>query len=117
MLCFGGKVLDVFGRHYTRAGSYCVLCVEGRALGVSDQDYPRTVVLEKVTTILALERVWECSGQERVDVRQNQGVWWVFSSGKSEGTDFLAQNTLLQGCHSVAAVYEMGTTLIAWLGL
>ena len=70
----------------------CVLCVEGRALGVSDQDYPRTVVLEKVTTILALERVWECSGQERVDVRQrSRGVgvlWWEI-----EGVYFIADHT------------------------
>ena len=49
-------------------------------------------------------------------MRQNQGVWWVFSSGKSDGTDFLAQHTLLQVCYHVAAVLQKGTPKIAWLG-
>ena len=52
-----------------------------------------------------------------MDVRQNQGVWWVFRSGKSDGTDFLAQNTLLHVCLFVAAALEKSTTLVAWSGL
>ena len=47
-------------------------------------------VLVKCTTILAWEGVWECSVEERMDVRQrSRGVggvlWW-----KSEGADFIA---------------------------
>ena len=34
----------------------------------------------------------------------------VFSSGKSDGADFLDQHTLLQVCHHVAAELERGTT-------
>ena len=49
----------------------------------------------------------------RMDVRQNQGVWEVFSSGKRERTDFLDQHTLLHVCHPVGAVLEKGTTIIA----
>ena len=41
----------------------------------------------------------------------------MFSSGKSEGTDFLAQHTLLQVCHHVAAVLANGSTISAWLGV
>ena len=40
----------------------------------------------------------------------------MFSSGKSEGSDFLAQHTLLQVCHLVAAVLEKGTTTLALEG-
>ena len=48
-----------------------------------------------------------------MDVRQNLGVWWVFSSGKGDDTDFLAQHTLLQIYYHVAAVLEKGTTISA----
>ena len=46
-------------------------------------------VLEKGTTIIAWKRVSECYSEDRMDVRQNQGVCEVFSSGKGDGTDFL----------------------------
>ena len=49
-------------------------------------------------------------------MRQNQGVWKVFCSGKSERTDFLDQHTLLHVCHHVGAVLE-GTTIIAGYGV
>ena len=39
----------------------------------------------KGTTLSAWLAVWRCSGEDRMDVRQNQGVWGVFSSGKREG--------------------------------
>ena len=45
---------------------------------------------------------------------RDQGMWVVFCSGKSEGTDVLAQHTLLQVCHLMAAVPVKGTTIIAW---
>ena len=55
----------------------------------------------------------ECSGEEWMDVRQNQGVWEVVSQGKSEGAGFLAQHTMLQVCHHMAAVLEKGATILA----
>ena len=58
--------------------------------------------------------MWHCFGEERMDVRQNQGVCGAFSSGKSEGADFVAQHTLLQVCYPVTAVLESCTTLIEW---
>ena len=50
-------------------------------------------------------------------VRQNQGVCVAFSSGKSEGADFVAQHTLLQVCLLVTAVLESCTTLTDWSGV
>ena len=72
-------------------------------------------VLEKGTIIIAWQGVWESSGQERTHVRQHQGVWRVFSRGKSEGADFLAQHTLLQAF--VASMLVRNSTLKAWLGV
>ena len=46
-------------------------------------------------------------------MRQNQGMWGVFNIVKSEGADFLAQHSLLQVCHPLAAVLEKGTTIKA----
>ena len=51
-----------------------------------------------------------------MDVMQNQGVWEVLSSGKSERTYFLAKHTLQQEYHIVGAVLEEGTAIIAWSG-
>ena len=49
-------------------------------------------VLEKGTTIMAWEGVWECSVEERMDVRQrSRGVgvlWWEI-----EGVYFIADHT------------------------
>ena len=63
--------------------------------------YHMAALLEKGTAITAWSGLWECSGEERMDVRQNQGVWWVFSCGKSDETDFLDSHTLLQICDHV----------------
>ena len=52
--------------------------------------HPVGAVLEKVTTILAGYGVWECSGEVRMDVGQNQGVWELFRCIKSERVYFLA---------------------------
>ena len=71
-------------------------------------------VLEESESIIACYGVWECSGEERMDVRRRSRVVGVFSSGKSEGADFLAQRTMLQVCHHVASVLEKGTTIKAW---
>ena len=73
-------------------------------------------VLEEGTAIIALSGKLKCSGEERMDVMQNQGVWEVLSSGKSELTYFLAQHTLLQVCHNVDAEVVKVTTIIAWSG-
>ena len=77
--------------------------------------HPVDAEVVKVTTIIAWSGAWECSGEERMDVMHNQGVWEVFSSGKSERTYFLAKHTLLQVCHLVDAVLVKVTTIIAWL--
>ena len=47
-------------------------------------------VLEKGTTIIAGYGVWECSGEVRMDVGQNHGVWELFRCIKSERIYFLA---------------------------
>ena len=44
---------------------------------------------------------------------RDQGMWVVFCSGKSDGTDVLAQHTLLRVCHHMAAVPVKGTTQMA----
>ena len=74
-------------------------------------------VLEKGTTIMAWEGVWECSVEVRMGVRQrSRGVggvlWW-----KSEGAYFVAEHTLLQGCQAVAAVLVKCTAIIAYCEL
>ena len=38
-------------------------------------------LLEMGTAIIAWSGLSECSGEERMDVRQNQGVWKVCNSG------------------------------------
>ena len=48
------------------------------------------------TTIIAGYGVWECSGEVRKVVGQNQGVWELFRCIKSERIYFLALRTLLQ---------------------
>ena len=73
-------------------------------------------VLGECTAIIAWSGAWKCSGEEKMDVMQNQGVWEVSSSGKSERTYFLAQHTLLQVCYPVDAVVVKVTTIIAWSG-
>ena len=78
---------------------------------------PVAAVLVKCAKILAWEGVWECSVEERMDVRQrSRGVggvqWW-----KSEGAYFLAEHTLLHVCHHVAATLEKCTTIIAYCEL
>ena len=37
-----------------------------------------------------------------------------YSVVKSDGANFLAQHTVLQVCYHMAAVLEMGTTILAW---
>ena len=92
-------------------------------------------MLEKGSTIIAWLGVWECSVEERIDVRQIQDVCGVFccgkcegadflaqhslvlSCGQSEGADFLAQHTLLQVFHPVSSMLEKGTTIKAWQGV
>ena len=61
--------------------------------------YHMASVLKESETIIACYGMWECSGEERMDVRRRSRVVGVFSSGKSEGADFLAQRTMLQVCH------------------
>ena len=61
--------------------------------------------------------MWECSVEERMDVRQrSRGVggvlWW-----KSEDAYFVAEHTLLQGCQAVAAVLVKCTAIIAYCEL
>ena len=57
--------------------------------------------------------VKECSGEERMDVRQSSKGVGGFSGGKREGADFLAQHTLLLVCHHEASVLEKRATIIA----
>ena len=77
-------------------------------------------VLVLGTTMIAWKGVCECSGEERIEVRQtSKGEWprtpWGAQKwNKSDGTDFPAQHTLLQVCHRVAAVPLKGSTIIAW---
>ena len=69
-------------------------------------------VLVKGSKISALNGVWECSGAERMDVRQCS--WGVFIRGESDGTCFLCKPTLLPVCHPLASVIEKGTTITTW---
>ena len=58
--------------------------------------------------------VWECCGEERLDVRQSSRGVGGFSCEKSEGAECIAQHTLLPVCHHVASVLAKGSAIIAW---
>ena len=73
-------------------------------------------VLEKGTTIMAWEWVGECFGKGRMDVRQRSRGLRGNLEWKSVDAYFVADHTLLQVCHLVAAVLEKGTTTLALEG-